>query len=329
MSSGQIYWWGIMPFEQRAKLVDKYQAKIQKSKSSQSVSNEITVGSYVSLKSLPLYNSGTIAFSCKEGMPKLGQIGEHVFMLRDTKTFKFSIKSAESFTDNNGSVNEMPPPPSPSDVLSSSASAMPLTGSLKRKKQYSSSSDLQGLSERSSKTIVCFEDEEYWNLADVVFVEDFKSSTVLGKVIKVDNDYVLVQVASGSGVNSRKTGDSVDSNQAELLLDSSRIFQKNQLQLVKQSSGSKLPDFMQKTPKKLSDFGAVLTLAAHQNGLHAIVTKENALMYVQYDLLSNKITKEKRFTTGLSSLLGRNPGNINFYAHDDPSVSLSMFFEGN
>lgn len=160
------------------------------------------------------------------------------------------------------------------------------------------------------------DDEEYWQLSDVVFVEDFKSSSVLGKVIKIDNEYVLVQVSVSK---SNETG--TDTANETVLLDNSRIFQKSQLQLINQSSSVKLPDFMQKSPKKLSDFGAILTVSAHQNGLHAIITKENSLFYVQYDLLSNKITKEKRFTTSLSSFLGRNLGNISFFAPDDPIVS--------
>jgi len=193
---------------------------------------------------------------------------------------------------------------------------MPLTGSLKRKKQYSSASDLLQHSDRCQVKSAA-EGDEFWSLSDVVFVEDFKSSNVLGRVIKVDNDYVLVQVGAGG-----------ESSQAELVLDNSRIFQKSQLQLVKQSSSSssKLPDFMQRTPKRLSEFGPVLALAAHQNGLHAIVTKENSLMYVQYDLLSNKITKEKRFTTSLNSFLGKGARNVSFFAQDEPSVSASVIF---
>lgn len=310
-----------MPFEQRAKLIEKYQSKQQKSKSSSSSSStEISVGSYVSLKSLPLYNNGTVGFTVKDGMPRLGQINEHVFMLRDQKAFKFKTKPADSFIDINGQSVDMPPPPSPSDQPPLLLPT-PLTGSLKRKKQYSSTSDLSASSPARSSP----DDEEYWHLNDVVFVEDFKSSTILGKVIKVDNDYVLVQVAPKANASTSE----VDSPAETLLLDNSRIFQKNQLQLVKQSSSLKLPDFMQKTPKKLSDFGAILTIAAHQNGLHAIITKENSLFYVQYDLLSNKITKEKRFTTSLNSFLGRNPGNISFFAQDNPSLNLTALFDGN
>lgn len=171
----------------------------------------------------------------------------------------------------------------------------------------------------------------------MVLVEDSKS-TILGKVIKVDNDYVLVKMQS-SVVPSAKPPSELTAGLSGVValdsevLDNSRIFPKNQLQLVKQSSSSswtssssssssssKLPDFMQKVPKKISDFGAVLCVAAQQNGFHAIVSKENALFFVQVDLMSNKIIKEKRFTTSLGSFLGKNPNNISFFTQDDPNV---------
>ena len=139
-----------------------------------------------------------------------------------------------------------------------------------------------------------------------------------------------------------KSNDNLISSNDTDVLENSRIFPKNQLQvnlniieknllkiikyfeikLIKQSSSSKLPDFMQKTPKKVSDFGAVLAVSAQQNGFHAIVSKENALFYIQYDLMSNKIVKEKRFTTSLNSFVGKNPNNIQFYTQDDPNVSV-------
>ena len=105
-----------MPYEQRAKLIDKYQAKYQKSKSS-SIS-EITIGSLVCLKSLPLYNVGSIGFVVRNGQPKIGQINEHVFNYRDNKQYTFKVRPVESFEHivniTSNSVNEMPPPPSPS-----------------------------------------------------------------------------------------------------------------------------------------------------------------------------------------------------------------------
>ena len=124
-----------MPFEQRAKLIDKYHSKSQKLKSN-SLANEITVGSYVSLKSLPLYNIGTIGITVKDGQPKIGQLNEHVFALRDCKSFKFKIKTPDSFKESALNITEMPPPPSP--TIDGSTQPLniqqnqPLTGSLSK-----------------------------------------------------------------------------------------------------------------------------------------------------------------------------------------------------
>jgi len=125
-----------MPFEQRVKLLDKYHSKSQKLKSS-NLANEITVGSYVTLKSLPLYNSGTIGITVKEGQPKIGQLNEHVFALRECKSYKFRIKTAENFKETFLNITEMPPPSFPSTNDGSAQSLniqhnQPLTGSLSK-----------------------------------------------------------------------------------------------------------------------------------------------------------------------------------------------------
>ena len=466
-SSGATYWWGLMPFEQRVKLIEKYQLKAaQKSSKSSSSSaqsssstaagatstlassssgsgSEITVGSLVSLKSLPVYSVGTIAFYVKDGQPRLGQLNEHVFAMRDaSKAYKFRVKSADqlreaitsslsaailggpqqqqetaamsglqtalsstlgslsSSSSASSSVMMMmimtsmlpqqvlsqPPPPSPSAMLSlastSSAEAgtgasaystphhshlhqqqqqQAPTGSLKRKKNYSSSESSSPVASASaterSGGQAAPELEESWLLSECVFVEDTKCALVLGKVIKVDADYVLVQMNQPA----KQQADSDNTSNSELsLLDNSRIFPKNQLQLVKTSSSSssgasssssmmmmmpsfyKYPDFMQKTPKKLPDFGgAVLAFCAQQNGLHAIIHKaaggvDSSLVYIFYDLFSNKIVREKRFggsylnmSSGLgvagccpSSFLGANPRSIRLHSIDDANVSF-------
>ena len=136
-----------MPYEQRAKLIDKYTAKYQKSKSNNV--NEITIGSVVCLKSLPLYNTGSIGFAVRAGQPKIGQISDHVFLYRDNKNYTFKVRPIESFdnivnsTGSGGATNEMPPPPSPSVVMdftcapaqsgATSNITQPLTGSLSKR----------------------------------------------------------------------------------------------------------------------------------------------------------------------------------------------------
>ncbi len=89
LASGSIFWWGIMPYEHRVKLIEKYQSKAHKLKLTQS--NDITVGSYVSLKTFPLYNSGTIAVTIKDGQTKIGQIMEH-FLLKIRNCSNLSLK---------------------------------------------------------------------------------------------------------------------------------------------------------------------------------------------------------------------------------------------
>ncbi len=123
-----------MPFEQRAKMIDKYQSKLHKSKSS-TTGNELTIGSYVSLKSLPLYNIGTIGITVKDGVPKIGQLNEHVFMFRDNKPFKFKIKTVESLADLSTPTIEMPPPtfsqsPDLAPLTNTPTPSIPLIGSL-------------------------------------------------------------------------------------------------------------------------------------------------------------------------------------------------------
>ena len=108
-----------MPYEQRVKLLEKYQSNYQKTKTSSS--NEITLGSLVSLvnerkrvvnfflflfknfllkvclKSLPLYNSGSVCFTVTNGQPKIGQISENVFSYRDNKFYSFKVRTIDRY----------------------------------------------------------------------------------------------------------------------------------------------------------------------------------------------------------------------------------------
>ena len=70
LDSGAIYWWGVLPFAQRKKLLEKYtnkkksNSKHQKKKPKPSNSasnpsnNEITVGSQVCMRKAPMYHAG-------------------------------------------------------------------------------------------------------------------------------------------------------------------------------------------------------------------------------------------------------------------------------
>ena len=313
LQSGTMYWWGVMPYEHRCKQIEKYQSKAHKLKNSQT--SEITVGSYVSLKTFPLYNSGTIAITIKDGQPKIGQIMEHLFSFKDSKLFKFKLKSPENFKD--GGDKEMPPPASLPTILSlesigSGGSSIGGQYSLKRKKPSSDYEDKS--SSRFQK------DEESWQLSETIFVEDTKQF-LLGKVIKIDNDHAIVKMQSkviDTPLPPQPLAPGESPMETQSLLDNCRILAKSQLQAVKLASSFKLPDFIQKIPKKLSDIGNVITFVAQQNGIHALISKEGSIYYIFYDIITNKILKEKKMPTRTKAMLGATQIRLNTI--DDPNV---------
>lgn len=293
-----------MPYDLRLKVFEKQQSKSQsKSKSN---SSDIVVGSLVSLKSLPVFNSGTFGITVRDGQPFVGQLAEHVFSYRENKTYKFKVRKASLFLTelNSSSAN------------STSPQTQVIQGSLKRKKQYLYQENKRtNLDESREESDFEKDDkEENWLLSDVFLMEDAKTNQILGQVIKIDSDYALVRIN-----DSRETQD---------LLENTRIFPKCQLQLAEVSNSSlksNCDHFFQKIPKKISDLSNVLTICAQQGSIHAITTKESSLVYVQYDLASGKFLKEKRFPTNcVSAFCGNNPNNISLKTIDEPNVSIRL-----
>ena len=352
-----LFWWGIMPANIRLKSIDKYLTKYvlspssKSSKSSLNNSSDIRVGSLVSLRSQPLYAAGTLAIF-HSGNPKLGELCEHVFtMPRLTLSSSTDAASATSTSASNPvkthyrfkllrkgtdltipSATAMPPP-----STGEQQQHQPIVGSLKRKRSnyYGSAHNLMNLNNENDSSFIHHEheeEEELWSLNDVVFVNEegraALGGAVLGRVIKIDGDYVLVNMQTPSVSNAAQ--DSA-SQSLDTALEHTRIFQKNQLQLVRASSSSggtssrSMPDFMQRTPKKLADMGGVVyAYAAHQNGVHAIVNKESSggLFYMHYDLLTNKLAKEKRLPTTPAAFLGLGGTmNVSLTTIDHSSVS--------
>ena len=125
-NSGHVYWWGILPFNQRKRLLDKYANKKRvdkyssssgkssskkhrttshsglrssvaiggsngnpaSSQNNTSSSNEIVVGSQVCLRKVPMYHSGSIGFTVAGGVPKVGQLLNAAWNVTDTCRFK-------------------------------------------------------------------------------------------------------------------------------------------------------------------------------------------------------------------------------------------------
>ncbi|RNA07304.1 E3 ubiquitin- ligase UBR5-like, partial [Brachionus plicatilis] len=300
-----------MPYDLRLKAFEKQQTKSQsKAKSN---SSEISVGSIVSLKSLPIFNTGTFGMTVREGQPFVGQLTEHVFSYRENKAYKFKVKKASSFLTEQNSTPTSPTLTSPQTQV--------IQGSLKRKKQYLNQENKKvNLDEsRDESDFEREEREENWLLSDVFFMDDAKACNVLGQVIKIDSDYALVRMS--------------DSKTESDPLENTRIFAKSQLQLAEASNfslKSNCDQFVQKGPKKIPDLTNVLTCCAQQGFIHVIISKENSIVYAQYDLASGKFLKEKKFPTNcVSAFCGNNLNNISLRTIDEPNFNMFTLFDGN
>ena len=232
--TNDLYWYGLLPSKPRKKLLERVKDKTRH-KYRTNIQQQITVGSSVCLISNPYYNPGAWAFYIRDGQPKLGQLMEQVWMLSNTARFR--IKTIDTATnkvkEDDKSLLEMPPPPSPASSTCSIDSNTSFATSLKRKKcntnlgnngpsQFSTIiSDNDSNEQQHSK----IKDEEYWPLEEVIFLEDYRV-TPIGKVMKTDGSHVLVRFPSKNN-NNDTNETTIDINN----LENYRIFRKDDLQV--------------------------------------------------------------------------------------------------
>jgi E3 ubiquitin-protein ligase EDD1 len=348
--SNAIYWWGVLPFNQRKKLWDKYRAKTKKQTrppgtnsnsgaGSSSSSNEITVDSQVLMRVAPMYQNGSIGFTVQGGIPKVGQLLNSAWSLTDKCRFKVSVRKQflfhrDSFTrimkkyfldfkvlpgpppsevkkTEPRSCETMPPPPSPA---SSTCSDTTLPSTSKRAKKNPS------VKEGSEK-----KDEEEWNLKDVVFVEDSKNIPI-GRVLKIDGSYAVINFNQAGTVAKDSTTKEED---VTAVLQNCRLLRLDDLQLVKNGVLPKSPDCIQKTPKKvhLSDLSNILSMSVDTNGIHGIVRDGKKLLFKSYNL-QGKPELESVFPSDTGAFLGIDPGLISLNCSSENEF-MSILRDGN
>ncbi|XP_055902383.1 E3 ubiquitin-protein ligase hyd isoform X2 [Eupeodes corollae] len=332
-----LYWWGILPFEQRRSLWDRFRTKAKKPV--KLMHEEITVGAQVVMKKCPIYQTGSIGFSCLNGIPKVGQLMNSVWDFSDVCRFKlltltpsyqekmnYSQHEKDSInvnqTLNNKSVItpskkestdrlDMPPPPSPA---SSTCSDNGNTTTLKRTKRVIPKDDLE-----------IKKDEEFWLLKDVVFVEDRNGP--IGKILKVDGDYVAVRFGI---IGSNTEAQDEDWQQCRLL-------KKDDVQVIKSFVNPRGPDCYQKTPKRINitsnaDANSchLLALAVDTKGVHTISKISSKLYYNVFNLHNNKQEHSSIFPTDCNVFLGQSQSNIALYLCDDSNDTWTVILtDGN
>ena len=276
-TSGHVYWWGILPFAQRKRLLDKYankkrstdkysssnnkgNARKHRSVASHSTlrssipiaagsglgslssshgsssSGEITVGSQVCLRKVPMYHSGSIGFTVAGGVPKVGQLLNAAWNVTDTCRFKIiqppkkpklpELPKEKEKQKEDYDTASMPPPPSPASSTCSDgslsspagavASAASSTSAGPTGAVAASSRELTGASRRQKRSAPREDgpdkvDEEEWNLKDVVFVEDSRNIPI-GRVWKVDGSQTLVHFPTIGASNQSKKDKDIEKN---------------------------------------------------------------------------------------------------------------------
>ncbi|XP_066902270.1 E3 ubiquitin-protein ligase hyd isoform X4 [Halyomorpha halys] len=345
LESGALYWWGVLPFNQRKKQWEKHRAK--SSKARPSVTNqEIVPGTQVCMKSSPMYQAGAIGFTVVGGVPKVGQLQNAAWNLTDICRYKLL------------------PPPSPSsasdskcrtDTSSSGANKCSKTSSCSQPKSSSQKetadridmppppspasstcSDTGSTSHKRPKRVTVKEDDKkdeiMWNLRDVVFVEDVKSLPI-GKVLMVDGSYAVVRFLSNPSKETGKDGKEITlCDESFGAFQDCRLLRKDELQVVKTNTTCRAPDCFQRTPRRINigdNVGQILAVAVDGLGLHAIVKSNARLSYMLFNLTTGRIEQDCPFPTDTDSFMGLEPSNISLTSTGEMSESVLLLRDGN
>ncbi|XP_067616130.1 E3 ubiquitin-protein ligase hyd isoform X2 [Eurosta solidaginis] len=335
-----VYWWGVLPFDQRRYLWEKFRTKTKKPL--KSASTDICVGSLVIMKKCPIYQAGSIGFTCINGIPIIGQLQNSVWDLSDVCRFKIitvtshssaeksilctekdhnktvvantpnvqTLNSKTSSTKESTDRIDMPPPPSPA---SSTCSDTGSVTSNKRAKRMAGKEDIENK-----------KDEELWQLKDVVFVEE-KVGPV-GKVLKVDGDFVAVRFPLYAGAVCGNVNEGKDDDWQQC-----RLLRREDVQAYKSNMVSRGPDWLQKQPRKVninncseSQGFQLLAMSADVRGIHII--KKNCLkvVYSLHNLYNSKQEQNSQFPTDSMSFLGSSHNNIVLICNNDSSSGSNV-----
>uniref|UniRef100_A0A0N4ZYJ3 E3 ubiquitin-protein ligase UBR5 n=1 Tax=Parastrongyloides trichosuri TaxID=131310 RepID=A0A0N4ZYJ3_PARTI len=110
-TTNSLYWFGLVPFQDRRKIYEK--SKIKTTKSPEDThKEEIVVGSEIVTKTSPLYAAGSIGINFSSGVPQIGILQEDAWTLTEHCRFKVvPFQDYDKYTDeelskeNKGSVD--------------------------------------------------------------------------------------------------------------------------------------------------------------------------------------------------------------------------------
>lgn len=112
---------------------------------------------------------------------------------------------------------------------------------------------------------------------------------------------------------------------------------KDDLQVLKSATNSRVPDCFQKTPRRISltpndsstSASELLTLAVDIKGIHVVMKTGSKLHYSLFNLSTGRQENEATFPTDTQSFLGQSAANIQLTCANDSGESVLLLRDGN
>lgn len=174
---------------------------------------------------------------------------------------------------------------------------------------------------------------------DVIFVEDVKSMPI-GRVLKVDGSYAAVrfpnskEALNASSISKDVSKDSSTTGVDDMmsLLQDCRLMRKDDLQVVKSTATSRVPDCFQRTPRRVNipeGGGQILTIAVDGQGIHAIVKTGSKLSYVLFNVSTGRVEQDSPFPCDTAAFLGLDSHAVNLTSTGESGQSVLLLRDGN
>ena len=161
-------------------------------------------------------------------------------------------------------------------------------------------------------------------------MEDVRSVPI-GRVLKVDGQYAAVKFPSSS-TNSAELKDETDAAWQEC-----RLMKRDDLQVMKSATTSRIPDCFQKTPRRIvlaptestTTPSELLSLAIDLKGIHAIMKTGQKLHYCMFNLSTGRLDLDSTFPTDTNSFLGISQNNITLTCANEYYENVLILRDGN
>lgn len=164
-----------------------------------------------------------------------------------------------------------------------------------------------------------------------MFVEDTRSVPI-GRILKVDGQYAAVKFPTTSPSSDAK--DDADAWQ------DCRLMKKDDLQVMKSATTSRVPDCFQKTPRRIilttpqsslfdTTHQQLLTIAVDAKGIHTIMKAGSKLHYCLFNLNTGRQEHDSSFPTDINAFLGLSQSNVSLKCANETADSVLILRDGN